>query len=80
MEEARAMEENINTIWTDGSRLEDGRVGAGVVWYENCDEDPRQRLITTRTSYRTAGRRRDGAPGYLGGRRSVVTRGKGWRS
>jgi hypothetical protein len=33
-EEARAMGEDTDTIWTDGSRLDDGRVGVGIAWFE----------------------------------------------
>ena len=29
-----------NTVWTDGSRLEDGRVGAVVVWWREAGREP----------------------------------------
>ena len=29
-----------NTIWTDGSRLEDGRVGAAAVWWREAGKEP----------------------------------------
>ena len=78
--EARAMGEDTNTIWTDGSRLDDGRVGAGVAWYENQEEGSERRQVTTRRDYRTAGRRRDGKKGYLEDKRSMITHRQGWRS
>ena len=78
--EARAMGEDTNTIWTDGSRLEDGRVGAGVAWYEGEGEDSGMQLVTARRDYRTAGRRRKGQGGYLESSRSMVSHRQGWNS
>ena len=81
-EEARTMVGDANTIWTDGSRLEDGRVGIGVAWYEHKKEGEvsEERLITKRRNYRTGGKRREGHAGYLGGSRSIRAHGEGWRS
>ena len=78
-EEARAMGEDI-TIWTDGSRLEDGRVGAGVAWYENQGEDSGRKLVTIRRNCRTAGERGDGENGYLERSRSMIKHREGWRN
>ena len=41
MEEAIKKELDPNTIWTDGSRLDNGTVGAGVAWYEEVVESER---------------------------------------
>ena len=82
-EEARAMEKDDNTIWTDGSRLEDGRVGAGVAWYEKERErgegTGEGKIIIKRRDYRTGGDRRKGQAGYLGESRSIRAYGAGWR-
>ena len=63
-EEARSMEGDIDTIWTDGSRLDDGRVGAGVAWFEDHRKDTGEKIVTTRRDYRTAGqtRQEEGIP------------------
>lgn len=34
VDEARKMSEDTSTVWTDGSRLENGKVGAGIAWLE----------------------------------------------
>ena len=47
------MSEDTDTIWTDGSRLEDGRVGAGIAWFER--EKRRKGKLWSREG--TAGRR-----------------------
>ena len=39
VDEARKMSGDMDTIWTDGSRLENGRVGAGIAWFEKGEED-----------------------------------------
>lgn len=54
-EDARAMGENTDTIWTNGSRLEDGRVGVGIAWMEGQGEDDDMRMMTKRRDFRTAG-------------------------
>ena len=79
-EEARTMNGNVNTVWTDGSRLEDGRVGAGVAWYEDDRKDSGRRLVVARRDFRTGGKRREGQGGYLGKRRSMIEHQGGWRS
>ena len=79
-EEATTMEGDVNTIWTDGSRLEDGKVGAGVAWYEEEGKNSGRQLISKRRDYRTAGKRREGQGGYLRGNRSIIAHREGWRS
>ena len=79
-EEARAMEEDTDTIWTDGSRLEDGRVGVGIAWIESRREESKGQILTTRRDYRTAGQRREGRRGYLEGTRTMIAHRPGWRS
>ena len=34
LEEASRKEQDPDTIWIDGSKLENGGIGAGVAWYE----------------------------------------------
>ena len=89
-EEARTMGMDADTIWTDGSRLQDGRVGAGVAWYEKAwyekrddvdrDTATMERVVIKRRNYRARGKRREGHAGYLGGSRSIRAHGEGWRS
>lgn len=38
VEEAKKMSEDMDTIWTDGSRLEEGKVGAGIAWFDKGDD------------------------------------------
>ena len=78
-EDAMAMERDTDTIWTDGSRLEDGKVGVGVAWFEEPDGDTSERTTTRRRDYRTAGQRRNGQKGYLQGVRTMITNRPGWR-
>ena len=79
-EEAEAMGKDMNTIWTDGSRQRDGRVGVGIAWLEGPREESGRRLVTKRRDFRTAGQRKDGRGGYLGVERSLVAHQPGWRS
>ena len=37
------MEEDVNTVWTDGSRLEDGRVGVGMAWLRKVMKTAREK-------------------------------------
>ena len=74
------MEEDTNTIWTDGSRLDDGRVGVGVAWFEDRGGDMSERTIIKRRDYRTAGQRRGRQGTYLEEARTMRTNRKGWRS
>lgn len=55
--QAMEKERDPYTIWTDGSRLDDGRVGAGVAWYEEVAE-VRERVFIGRRDFRTAGQRK----------------------
>ena len=57
MAEAGAREEDVCTIWTDGSRLDDERVGVGVAWFEGLAGDMSERIAIKRRDYRTAGQR-----------------------
>ena len=64
--EANDMEKDANTIWTDGSRLEDGRVGVGMAWLEDPGDDTNdtsERTEIARRDYRAAGQRREGRSG-----------------
>ena len=74
------MEEDTDAIWTDGSRLDDGRVGVGVAWFENTGEDVSERTVIKRRDFRTVELRRGKQKGYLEGTRTMMTRGSGWRS
>lgn len=38
MDEASGMSEDTDTIWTEGSKLEDGRVGAGIAWFDKGED------------------------------------------
>ena len=85
MEEAKDMEEDTNTIWTDGSRPEDGRVGVGMAWFEDPGDDTSdtgKKADIARRDYRTAGQRREGKSATYLGRLRTIRRGggKGWRS
>ena len=74
------MSGDINTIWTDGSRLENGKVGAGMAWFEEGDET-KGKIDVARRDIRTAGSRRErGLVTYHGRFRSLVRAGAGWRS
>ena len=79
-DEARAMGKDTDTIWTDGSRLDDGRVGVGIAWLEGRNEGSEGRIVTTRRDYRTAGQRREKRRGYLDGSRTMIAHRPGWRS
>ena len=39
MRQATSQGEDQDMIWTDGSRLGNGRVGVGVAWYEEVKEE-----------------------------------------
>ena len=41
---ARAHDQEPDTIWTDGSKLESGGVGGAVVWYDKEGEGGRHRI------------------------------------
>ena len=72
------MSEDTDTIWTDGSRLEDGRVGAGIVWFEK-GEETKGKIVVARRDGRTAGHRREGGQAtYQGRYRSVAVAEAGW--
>ena len=79
VDEARKMSGDMDTIWTDGSRLENGRVGAGIAWFEKGEETT-GRIEVARRDIRTAGQRREGGRTYHGRCRSLVRAGAGWRS
>ena len=74
------MSRDTDTIWTDGSRLEDGRVGAGVAWFEDNGGDRSEQTVTKRRDYRTAGQRREKRRIYLEGTRTMRAGGTGWRT
>ena len=81
MTEAEAMRNDVDTIWTDGSRLEDGRVGVGMAWYEKGDEEEGGKVEVMRRDNRIAGQRKEGKQKtYVGQHRSMRRAGKGWRS
>ena len=81
MTEANIRNRDLNTIWTDGSRLEDGRVGAGMAWYEKGDRDEEGNIEIRRRDNRTAGQRKEGKQEtYLGRHRSIRRARDGWRS
>ena len=79
-EDARAVGEDTDTIWTDGSRLGDGRVGVGMTWFEDSRGEAEERTLTERRDYRTAGQKRSGQSGYLEGVRTMITDRSGWKS
>ena len=81
MIEANAMKENVDTVWTDGSRLENGRVGVGMAWYEKGDEEGTGSIMIRRRDSRRAGQRREGKQKtYPGEHRSMRRTKDGWRS
>lgn len=60
MEIGNRMEGDLDTIWTDGSKLEKGGVGAGVAWYEEVTSSGQQeKVVFNRRGFGTAGRRRE---------------------
>ena len=61
MEEASKMNGDTTTIWTDGSKLENG---AGIAWFEGGEEKKRK-IEVTRRDTRTAGQRREGGQAAL---------------
>lgn len=67
MEEASKMNGDTTTIWTDGSKLENGRVGAGIAWFEGGEEKKRK-IEVARRDTRTAGQRREGGQAAYNGR------------
>ena len=82
IKEATEKEKGPNTIWADGSRLDDRRVGVGVAWYEKVtEEEEGKRIFFSRRDFRTAGQRRETSRGTYNGRyRSIGKSGSGWRS
>lgn len=81
MARAEAMMKDTDTIWTGGSRLEDGRVGVGMAWYEKGDEKEGGNIEITRRDSRKAGQRRHGRQRtYIERHRSIRRAGEGWRS
>ena len=65
----------------DGSRLEDGRVGVGMAWFEEGEENRVGKIEVKRRTDRVAGQRREGRQEtYLGRYRSMKRAGEGWRS
>ena len=80
MEEANKTSKDTDTIWTDGSRLEEGKVGAGIAWFDKGD-DKKGKIEVTRRDNRTAGQRREGGRvTYHGKYRSLMTAEVDWRS
>ena len=82
---ANDMETDTGTIWTDGSKLEDGRVGVGMAWFEDPEDgtnDTNEKTEIARRDYRTAGQRREGrSETYLGGLCTIRRNGgRRWRS
>lgn len=70
---AKEWKDRRDSIWTNGSRLEDGRVGAATVWWREEEEDPPWIGRSTGRKY-TPGRRRAGWTGkryHLGKNKEV---------
>ena len=59
---AREKERDPDTIWTDGSKLDSGGVGAGVAWYEEVDmvsKEQGESMVVSRRGFSAVGKRRD---------------------
>lgn len=81
MEEARGQEKDSDTIWTDGSRLADGRAGGGIAWYEGVAIGDGEGIVTTdrRGVVRVGERRRGTMRTYHDRQRPLRPAQSGWR-
>ena len=82
IERARDKEQDPNTIWTDGSKLESGGAGAGVAWYEEVAVSEQEgSVVFSSRGFGMAGQRREGTETTCRGRfRSMARARSGWRS
>ena len=80
MEKAKEKEQGPDTIWTGGSKLEGGGVGAGVAWYEE-ETSEQGRVMSERRGFSTAGQKKERTGNTYHGRYSSFEEaGPGWRS
>ena len=79
IERARGQERDPNAIWTDGSRLDSGGVGARIAWFEEV-ADGTPPVVVSRRGFLGAGERRErGVRTYHEGHRSLRGARSGWR-
>lgn len=82
IEKAAKKELDQDTIWTDGSGLDDGRVGVSMAWCEEAPESERRgSVVISRRGFCTAGKRRERVGNtYRDRHRSFEPARSGWRT